>query len=390
MSGALSILLVSCAIGQEITATILGTVTDRTGSVISGAAIVVVNIDQAFVARRLTTSSGGEYVVPRLPIGHYEVSAVAPGFKTGRETGIELSVNDHRAVHLVLQVQGGSEEVTVEAAPLQVDLQSATAAGSISGNQIRELAINTRNYSQLVALQPGVSSGLASDQPYVGVSTLNGGINFVAFSVNGARVTQNNWTLDGADNLDRGSNLTLLTFPSIDSIAELKVLRGNYDPEFGRGSGGQINVITRSGKHSYHGSAYEFFRNDILEANNFFNNLKELPRPPLRYNDFGFTMGGPLYLPRLKSGKTFFFFSEEWRRVIDYSRFTSAEVPTRAELEGTFATPVCTKPIVDPVTQRCIGPTTTQITDIDPTAAAYIKDIFSKLPAPVGAITIWQ
>jgi len=382
LSGALSILLASCVIGQEITATILGTVTDATGAVIPGAAVMVVNLDQALVVRRLTTSRNGDYVVPLLPIGHYEVSAVAPGFKISRETGIELSVNDHRAVHFVLQVHGGSDEVTVEAEPLQVDLQSATSAGLISGNQIRDIPINTRNYSQLVALQPGVSSGLASDQAYVGVSTLNGGINSVAFSVNGARFTQNNWTLDGADNLDRGSNQTLLTFPSIDSIAEFKVLRGNYDPEFGRGSGGQINVITRSGTNTYHGSAYEFFRNDILEANNFFNNLKQLPRPPLRYNNFGFTIGGPVYLPRLKSGKTFFFFSQEWRRVIDYSTFTSAEVPTRAELQGTFATPVCTTPIIDPVSQRCIGPATTQITDIDPTAAAYIKDIFSKLPAP--------
>ncbi len=248
--------------------------------------------------------------------------------------------------------------------------------------KIRELAINTRNYSQLVVLQPGVSSGLASDQPYVGVSGLNGGVNSVSFSINGARESQNNWTLDGADNVDRGSNKTLLTFPSIDSIAEFKVLRGNYDPEFGRGSGGQINVVTRSGTSTYHGSAFEFFRNDVLAANNFFNNLRELARPPLRYNNFGFTIGGPVFIPRLYTKKTFFFFSQEWRRVINYSTFTSAEVPTRAELQGTFAAPVCTKPIIDPVSQLCVGPSTTQITNIDPTAATYIKDIYSKLPAP--------
>src|SRR6202008_4394836 len=99
--------------------------------------------------------------------------------------------------------------------------------------------------------QPGVSSGLASDQPYVGVSGLNGNLNQVSFSINGARDSQNNWTLDGADNLQRGANQTLLTFPSIDSIAEFKVLRGNYDPEFGRGSGGQINVVTRSGTNTF-------------------------------------------------------------------------------------------------------------------------------------------
>jgi hypothetical protein len=380
LSGVFFLALASCARSQEITATILGTVTDPSGAVVAGATIVVVNTDQAIVARRLTTSKSGEYVVPLLVIGHYEVSAEASGFKTSRETAIELNVNDRRAVNFVLQVHGLSDEIKVEAEPLQVDLQSAAAAGLISGTQIRELAINTRSYVQLVVLQPGVSSGLDSDQPYVGISSLNGGVNFVSFSINGARDSQNNWTLDGADNVDRGSNHTLLTFPSIDSIAEFKVLRGNYDPEFGRGSGGQINVVTRSGTNTFHGGAFEFFRNDLFAANNFFNNLKGLARPPLRYNNFGFTLGGPVLVPHLRN--TFFFYSQEWRRVINYTTFTSSRVPTRAELQGTFTTPVCTKPIIDPVTQLCTGPTTTQITDIDPTAAAYIKDIYSKLPEP--------
>jgi hypothetical protein len=382
LSGVLFLLLASCASGQEISATILGTVTDPAGAVILGATITVVNTDQGIVARHLPTSRSGEYVVPLLAIGHYDVSAQAPGFKTSRETAIELNVNDRRAVNFVLQIHALSDEITVQAEPLQVDLQSAAAAGLISGIQIRELAINTRNYAQLLVLQPGVSSGLESDQFYVGVSSLNGGINHVAFSINGARDSQNNWTLDGADNVDRGSNQTLLTFPSIDSIAEFKVLRGSYDAEFGRGAGGQINVVTRSGTNTLHGGAYEFFRNDLLAANNFFNNLKGLARPPLRYNDFGFTLGGPVHIPQLYARNTFFFFSQEWRRVINYNTFTSSRVPTRAELQGTFTTPVCTKPIIDPVTQLCIGPTTTQITDIDPTAAAYIQDIYSKLPAP--------
>jgi Carboxypeptidase regulatory-like domain/TonB-dependent Receptor Plug Domain len=382
LPSALFLLLAPCSTGQEITATILGSVTDRTGAVLAGARITVVSADKGITVRTLTTTRSGQYVVPLLSIGHYDVTAEAPGFKTSLETGIELSVDDRRTINFILQVRGPSDEIKVEADPLQVDLQSATAAGLITGTQIRELAINTRNYSQLVALEPGVSSGLTSDQPYVGVSGLNGGVNEVLFSVNGARASQNNWTLDGADNVDRGLNQTLLTFPSVDSIAEFKVLRGNYAPEFGRGSGGQINVITRSGTSAFHGGTYEFFRNDVLAANNFFNNLKGLARPPLRYNNFGFTIGGPVFIPRLYNRKTFFFFSQEWRRVINYSTFTSAQVPTRAELQGTFAMPVCTEPIIDPVTHLCVGPATTQITNIDPTADAYIKDIFSKLPAP--------
>jgi Carboxypeptidase regulatory-like domain/TonB-dependent Receptor Plug Domain len=380
LSGVLFLLLASCCVGQEITATVLGTVTDSTGAVVAGATIIVMNADQGIVARRLTTSRSGDYVVPLLAIGHYNVSADAAGFKTTLETGIELSVNDRRAVNFVLQVHGLKDEIQVEAEPLQVDLQTAAAAGLISGTQVRELASNTRNYTQLVLLQPGVSSGLASDQPYVGTTSLSGGINEMAFSINGARDSQNNWTLDGADNVDRGSNHTLLTFPSIDSIAEFKVLRGNYDAEFGRGSGGQINVVTRSGTNTFHGGAYEFFRNEVFAANNFFNNLSGLARPPLRYNNFGFTLGGPVHIPHLRN--TFFFYSQEWRRVINYTTFTSSRVPTPAELQGTFTTPVCTKPIIDPVTQLCVGPTTSQITDIDPTAVAYIMDIYSKLPAP--------
>ena len=144
---------------QEITATILGTVTDPSGAVVAGATIIVLNTDQAIVPRRLTTSPSGDYVVPLLPIGHYDVSAEAAGFKTSLETGIELSVNDRRAVNFVLQVHGLSDEIKVEAEPLQVDLQSATAAGLISGTQVRELAINTRNYSQLVASAAGCLLG---------------------------------------------------------------------------------------------------------------------------------------------------------------------------------------------------------------------------------------
>jgi hypothetical protein len=229
LSGALLLLLGSYAIAHEITATILGTVTDASGAVVSGATNNVVNTDQAIVVRRLTTSNNGEYVVPLLPIGHYDVSAEAPGFKTSLETGIELNVNDRRAVNFILQIHGRSDEIKVEAEPLQVDLQSATAAGLVSGIEVRELAINTRNYSQLVVLQPGVSSGLASDQPYVGVSGLNGGVNSVSFSINGARQSQNNWTLDGADNVDRGSNIHYCASTQRKHSARLR-LRENWVP----------------------------------------------------------------------------------------------------------------------------------------------------------------
>lgn len=361
---------------QEITGTIRGVVTDTSGAVVGRAGITVTNTDTKTVVRRTTSGSTGQYSAPLLPVGHYTVAVEAPGFSTSTVSNIELNVNDRLTIDVEMKVGATTSDVNVEAAVLQVDTQSATPAGLISGTQIRELSINNRNYEQLVALQPGVSSGV-SDQIYVGATNPSGLSNQVDFSINGNRPTQNNWTLDGADNVDRGANLTLLNYPSIDAIEEFKVLRGQYNPEFGRGSAGQINVITRSGTSQFHGGAYEFFRNDILNANNFFNNKNDISRPALRYHNFGWTLGGPLRIPRASKpgeNKTFFFFSQEFRRVLTYTTFSSGEIPTAEERAGTFASPVC-------LSADCsvMG---TQVTQINPVAQAYVNDIFSKLPLP--------
>jgi len=172
---------------------------------------------------------------------------------------------------------------------------------------------------------------------------------------------------------------TLLAYPSIDSIAEFNVLRSSYLPEHGRSSAGEITVITRSGTSQFHGSAYDFFRNDILNANNFFANRANIARPELRWNDFGFTLGGPVYIPGLYNkdrNKTFFFYSQEWRRIITYNTFTSGQLPTAGMLQGTFPAAVCT---AFDASGNCTNQTT-QINTIDPTAQAYIKDIYSKIP----------
>jgi hypothetical protein len=133
----------------------------------------------------------------------------------------------------------------------------------ITGTQVRELALQSRNYEELVQLQPGVSSDIG-DALYAGVSAPNGNTNETAFSLNGSFGNSNSWTVDGADNVDRGGNFSLLNYPSVDAIEEFKVLRGNYGPEYGRSAGGVINVITRSGTSKFHGGLYEFFRNDVL------------------------------------------------------------------------------------------------------------------------------
>jgi len=282
-------------------------------------------------------------------------------------------VNASLTVNFSLQVGSAQETVTVTEPPSQIDLETAQSQTVISSAQINELSVNTRNYEQLVSLMPGVSTGLASDQLYVGASNPVGTSNQINFSINGGRPTQNAWTIDGADNLDRGANLTLLSYPSLDSIQEFSVQRGQYGAEYGRGSSGQINVITKSGTNGFHGDLYEFFRNDDLDANNYFNNASSIGRPPLRYNDFGGTIGGPIF-----KDKTFFFFSEEVRRVITYTTFT-ALVPTAAERAGTFPEPVC-------LNESCTQ-TGTQVTTIDPAAQAYLTDIIDKIPLPSPSCT---
>ena len=371
-------------VAQQVTGSISGTIKDSSGAVVPNATVTITNTDRNQVVRTIKSDSLGAYTAPLLPLGNYAVSAEANNFKKATVTGVVLHVNDKLTVDLTLEVGSTSETVTVQAAPLQVELQTPTASGLITGTQVRELALNTRNYEQLVNLMPGVTYG-GSDQMYIGLENPSGQSNVVSFSINGQRNSANNWTLDGADNVDRGSNLTLLDYPSVDAISEFKVLRGQYSAADGRSGAGEINVVTKSGTSDFHGDAYEFFRNDKLAANNFFFNSSGKARPPLRYNDFGYTIGGPAYIPGVYNtdkNKTFFFFSQEFRRAITYGGVTGT-VPTSGELKGTFDKPVCVQ--LD-ASNNCTA-TSTQITTIDPTAAAYVKDIWSKIPTSTDPTT---
>ncbi len=366
---------------QEITGQIRGIVTDASGGVIANAAVTITNVDRKQVIRTVETNTAGEYVAPFLPVGRYSVAVEAKGFKRFLKNDIELNVSDRLTVDASLQAGAVTETVTVEAEPLQVNLQSVAVEGLISGTQVRELPLNNRNYEQLVTLQPGVTSNTA-DQVYVGTTNPQGAVNIVSFSISGNRQSQNNWTIDGADNVDHGSNITLLVYPSVDAIAEFKIERSNYSPEFGRSASGQINVVTRSGTSNFHGGLYEFFRNDVFNANSFINNRAGISRRILRYNDFGGTIGGPFFIPNFynqNKEKTFFFFSEEVRRVTTPVALTSI-VPTTQERQGNFQFPVCT---AVSATGACTA-TGTQIpsTSFDPVAAAYVKDVFAMMPTP--------
>ena len=390
----LAFVCATAVLAQDITGTIAGTVTDASGAGVPDAKVTVTNTDRNLILASPATNTAGEFVAPLLPVGKYTVSVVAKGFKKTIQTDIVLNVNDKLTINLRLDVGDVQQEVTVQAAPVAVELQSPTQSTVITGTQIRELALVTRNYEQLVALMPGVSS-TAVDQLYVGVSAPAGTAATIPYAINGARNSGSSWTVDGADNVDRGSNLTLLNTPSVDSIAEFKVQRSGYSAEFGRAGGGMISVVTKSGTSEFHGDVFEFARNNDFAANNFLNNANKLNLgsdgkakvPALHYNDFGGTLGGPIFIPGIlpknrTKNQTFFFFSTEFRRVITYSS-PVAVVPTAAELTGSFPHPICAS-----YTGSTCNTITQQISKIDPVAQEYIKDIFSKVALPSGTNTL--
>ena len=382
---------------QEVSGSISGTVVDSSGAIVNGAVVTLTNTDRAYVERTLKTNKAGFYTAGSLPLGNYSVTVAMQGFKTYTETNIVLNANDALKVDAKLSVGSATEAVTVVASEAQVNLENGQSEGLVSGTQVRELVLNSRNYEQLLTLQPGVSYGSATnDQLYIGASLPSGTSAQVAFSINGDRPTANNWTIDGADNVDRGANLTLLAYPSVDAISQFVTLRGTYEAEYGRSASGQVNVITRSGTNAFHGGAYEFLRNDAFNANSYFNNRSGVARPPLRYNDFGFTVGGPVVIPHYYNGKdkTFFFYSQEFRRVVQYASVTGY-APTADERNGIFTNSWYQQNgqwTQGPVAV-CEGPNqgacTTYTTSfagttgvISPTAQAYINDIYSKVPLP--------
>ncbi len=401
----LCLLPLALAPAQETTGSISGTVTDSSGAAIRGATVTLTNTDRNHVERTLKTTGSGFFTANSLPLGTYSVQLTDAGFKTDTVTTLVLHANDALTVNRALTPGSQTENITVTADAAQLNLENATSAGLISGDQLNELVLNNRNYEQFLQLQPGVAYGGATDQLYVGSTAPSGSSNTVNFSVNGGRATSNNWTIDGADNVDRGANLTLLTYPSVDAIAEVKTLRGQYSAQFGRSASGQVDVVTKSGTNSLHGTAYEFFRNDIFNANAYGNKLNQpvQARPKYRYNDFGGTIGGPVYIPHLYNGrdKTFFFFSDEARRLVQYTTGT-AFVPTAAERLGDFTNsyyaptgstiasatgPVAVCTAFNPTNGTCTA-YGSKITAISPTAQAYLKDIYNLLPTPPSAADI--
>ena len=302
---------------QETTGTIYGRLTDQTGGVLPGVRILIVSVDTGQM-HQTATNNVGTYTIS-LPIGRYEITFVLPNFQPYTTGGISLHVNDRLQIDGKLRI-GVVETLTVTAQRLVQ--QTAAVQTLVPSVAIRELPLLTRTPVQLVTLVPGVSSDLREDACFCDQGNLD-------VSINGARRSAVNWLLDGASNVNGWNNYTLVTTPSLEAIQEINVITSTYSAEWGRNGGGVVNAVTKSGGQRFSGSAYDFLRNDGLNANSFFRNMD--PRPeingnprPLRYSNFGYTIGGPALAARTR---LFFFFSQEFRRSSRDQILVGTQVP---------------------------------------------------------------
>src|SRR6185295_143098 len=322
---------------------ITGTVRDQQGAAVANVEVSIVD-EKTGASRTAKTNDDGFFSAPGLPAGVYTVSASPTGFKKTVASGVQLHVSENLTVNLDLQVGQVTEIVTVTSEAAPVELRSGEVSSLISEKQVTELPLNGRNYAQLALMVPGVSpvtqAGAGGAFATRGTG-LNAGVDM---SVNGNQSNSNLWTVDGVNNMDVGSNRTLLVFPSVDSIQEFRVERNSFSAEFGQAQGAVVNLITKGGSNDFHGSAFEFFRNDSLNANNFFLNRAGQPKPQLDYNNFGGNFSGPIVKNRV-----FFFWSEEWRRE-RRGQVLSAHVPTAAEKLGDFSGAVTGPVPRDPAT----------------------------------------
>ncbi len=326
---------------QLTTASIRGTVTDTSGAVVPGATVTVTGETTGFT-RSTTTNTSGFYTLPELPVGTYTLEVTLQSFKSAVRKGIVLNVADVRAEDVQLETGAVSESVTVESAAVAVQTIGGEVSGLVTGEQVRELPLNGRNFLQLGTLMPGVSQGDTFNTKDRGL------MSGIELAVSGSGLGGNMWTVDGANNNDVGSNRTILVFPSVDAIEEFKVHRNSYGAEFGGAAGAQVNIVTRAGSNDYHGSGYYFGRNDALAAKDYFLEQANQPKGPLSVHDFGGTFGGPIVKNKLQ-----FFVSEETNRE-KRGLTRAAFVPTAAERVGDFSGPIvpdCSSDIpIDPLT----------------------------------------
>jgi hypothetical protein len=359
-------LLLLSAVGKaQDTASLTGTVRDGSGAVIAGAEVTVKNTANG-MRRALKTNAAGEYVAAGLPPGLYDITARSAGFRNYQATGVVLRVAQNARIDVTLQVGNAHDEVTVRGEGLaQVDTESSQLGGTITGKELVQLQLNGRNFTQLITLVPGVSNQTGQDEGQVGAA------GSVSYSVNGGRTEYNNLEVDGGDMMDNGSNFSLNVYPSVEAIEEVQVLTSNYGAQYGRNGSGTVEVETKSGTNKFHGSVWEFARNEAFNAHNYFD-VPGTPKAGYHKHDFGYSVGGPIW-----KNRTFFFWLQNWRReVVPYNFFNF--VPSMANRQGDFSdqcAPVNPNPTDCPIDPSTGNPFANNQVPIDPNAQILLPMI---------------
>jgi len=354
----------STVLAQAVTGTLLGTVTDSSGAVVTGAKVTITNEGTGFT-RTANTDAAGEYTFPSIPTGRYTVLAEMQGFKAGALSGIIVGVDQRVRMDVSLEVGAMTESVTIEASTPLLQTSSSELGTTVDNEQIEALPLNGRNFVSLTRTVPGVLRGNPG-------SNIDGAGSLAwrasaSFSANGQRARDNNYMLDGVDNNETWLQ-TVVIFPSVDSLQEVKLQTSTYSAEFGRSLGGIVNLQIKSGTNTYRGSLFEFHRNDAFDANNFFNNRAGRDKPDFKQNQFGGTLGGPIFRDR-----TFFFGDYQGHRETQGQTFLST-IPTARMRAGDFSE--ISRVIYDPLTGQPFPGNVIPPSRIDPISAAIFEQLY--------------
>lgn len=389
----LTVALVSIILGIHVAkaqtaGAIAGTVTDESGAVVPDATVFITNTLTGAVARTVYTNASGVYDAEALPVGTYQVAVEAKGFERSVRSGIILNVADRLGIDFVLNVGALTQSVNVKAQAAVVQTQTGDQSALITTQQLTEIPVLGRNFFELQQTTPGASK-VNGDENGKGFYSSQG------YAVNGAGMSYTNAEMDGVQNLDWGGNTTAIVNPGPDSLAEFKVLAGNYSAKYGSAGGANLLAVTKSGSRNFHGVAYEYDRNDKLDAADFFLNAANELKSPLRYNDFGYNLGGPFYIPghyNTDKTKTFFFWNQEWIRERTKSPLVAA-TPTAVMRNGDFS---AIGPLTDPINSStglpmtdssgtpCVSGTQIDSGCIDHNVALVLQQDF---PLPTPSVT---
>jgi hypothetical protein len=355
------------ASAQAVSGTILGTVRDSTGAALPGATVTLTNTGTGFT-RTVVADASGEFTAPSIPTGTYSATGEMSGFKKMNLANIHLGVDQRVRVDLKLELGQLSESVEIQAETPLVQTSSSDLSVTVEGKTIESLPLNGRNFVNLTRTIPGVVRGNPGAN-IDGAGSLAWRAS-ASFSANGQRPRDNNYLLDGVDNNETWLQ-TVVIFPSVDALDEFKLQTSTYSAEFGRSMGGVVNLQIKSGSNAFHGSVFEFMRNDKLDANNWFNNRAGRPKPKFSQHQFGGTIGGPIM-----KDKTFFFADFQGMRINQGQSYLST-VPSELMRQGNFSE--LNRPIYDPLTGQPFPGNIIPQNRWDPAAGNVLRDL---IPAP--------